>query len=147
MTDAGWPSEEDVVDMVRDVDAVPPEVLDEARATWAWRAAGAELAALVAEAEAAEPAGVRGAARQVTFRAGRADVLVEVAAEGRTARLTGQVLPAGPGTVTGEWPDGSASAEVDALGRFVLAGVRTGLVRLRLDVEGGATVVTDWLRV
>jgi hypothetical protein len=147
VNDDGWPSEEDVVAMLRAVDPVPPDVLDAAAATWAWRAAGQEVADLVADVESGERAGVRGGGRQLTFRAGAGEVLVEVAAAGRTATLTGQVVPAAAGTVAGEWPGGSASAEVDGLGRFVLTGVRTGLVRLRLAPEGGSPVVTDWVRV
>jgi hypothetical protein len=140
-------TEAEVIEMLGAVDPVPPDVVEAAKAAFAWRGAGEEIAALVAEAEAGEGVAlVRGGTREVAFRTAAAEIVVEVAAGGRTSRLTGQVVPPLPGTVTGEWPGGSVAGEVDERGRFVLEGVRSGLVRLRFAPAAGPEIVTDWLR-
>jgi hypothetical protein len=122
------------------LDPVPPLADDAARAALAWRTVDEELAELTRDS-ADEEAGalVRGAggavsARQLSFESPRIEIELEVVVTGeRERRLEGQLLPPGSATVTVERPgEGGVSVQADELGRFVLDGLRAGVVRLHV---------------
>ena len=127
--------------------AVPPQFRAAARAAYDRRAVDAEPATL-ARVRATVP-GTRRTAREdlaalrdLTFVA--ADLTVEV--ELGAWRLLGQVVPPGPGRVRLQTTDGDrASAEIDALGCFVLRPAPRGCFRLHLRTAAGARVVTAWV--
>lgn len=133
-------------------DPVPPGVLEAAYAAIELRDLEAQLAQLLRdtalEAEA-ELAGVRGltATRSLTF--GLRDeryVEVDVETAGELRVLTGYVVPASGGTVAVEHTAGAArEGSIDDGGRFAVEGVPGGPVRLRISVDGAATIVTEWL--
>lgn len=133
------------------VDPVPPEVEAVAYGALAWREIDAALAELVADSvESDELAGVRGAALQrvVTFEAPGFVVEVEVTETGRTRSLAGQLVPVGPATIVVQTPDDAVTIEADDLGRFQLADVAAGPVRLACVLpESEQRVVTSWTTV
>lgn len=139
----------ELADVMERADPVPPNVVAAAKAAYVWRTIDAELAELAADS-LLQGAGVRtrDAARLLTFRAPGLEVEVEVAATGTTRRLTGQLVPVGPAEITVRWPDGSTTAQADAMGRFGVESVPAGTVSLairRPDAE--RAVVTSWLAI
>jgi hypothetical protein len=136
-------------DLAGRMDPVPPAVLDAARAAFAWRTIDAELAALVEDASANEPAlaGIRGEGSvMLSFEAADLTVDLEVLETPGGRRLVGQLLPMQAGTVEAVTPTGSRSAEADDLGRFVTDDVPGGPVRLRCHLPAdGRVVQTDWV--
>jgi hypothetical protein len=63
-------------------------------------------------------------------------------------KLIGQLIPSGPHHVALEAASHSGqlvTAPVDHLGRFTLASVPAGLIRLRCMLPGGDQVVTEWV--
>ncbi|MEV6494226.1 hypothetical protein AB0M20_37230 [Actinoplanes sp. NPDC051633] len=130
-------------------DPVPAYVRAAARAAFETRDMDARLAELVADS--AEHAGFE-AVRQVaeerllSFETPDAQVEVTVRAEGAGWTLMGQVFGAGPGTAVLETgTHGSVPIELDALGRFLVADVPGGPVRLRLRPAGASDVLTSWV--
>jgi hypothetical protein len=131
-----------------------PQLLDEAaRAAFTWRTVDAELAELMRDsAEAAEEAGLLvrsgGGPRQLSFESPRLGIELEVTATGpRERRLDGQLLPPGAATVTVERPgEDSFSVQADDLGRFVLDGLRAGVVRLHVALRG-AQIAIPWTTI
>ena len=136
------------------VDPVPPQVAEFARAALGWRRLDAELAELLADS-ALEPESVMltramGSARRwLSFRAGELAIDVEVEVAGRTRTLLGQFAPPPTAaTVELQTTDGalSAATESDSLGRFRLELETGGRVRLRVlpHDPSGALVETSW---
>ena len=121
-----------------------PQLLDEAaRAAFTWRTVDAELAELMRDsAEAEDEAGLLvrsgGGPRQLSFESPLLGIELEVTATGpRERRLDGQLLPPGAATVTIERPgEDGFSVQADDLGRFVLDGLRAGVVRLHVALRG-----------
>jgi hypothetical protein len=104
-----------------------------------------ELMLLVERTE--ELAGTRGSsatAYTLRFARGGVDLLLRVSAEGAAARIDGWVVPPTPVAVTVQrdtdtgWYD-VATIEVDATGRFELASLTPGMLRLRLEPNDGST--------
>ena len=130
--------------LVRRVDPVPEAVRRAAIQSLAWRDPDAALAVLVAEHE---PATVRGPApRLLTFEVGDMSIDLEVTAEARRVRLVGQLVPTGPAMVTVQHPDGTSEVRADDLGRFVITGVATGLVRICCIPYGATKLCTEWFQ-
>ena len=105
-----------------------------------------ELAALVEDTLLAAPSGaVRGEGeRVVTFRAPSLVIEVRVDTRGRIRRLVGQLDPPGAlqlEVVVGDW---STSAAADERGRFVVDGLPSGSLQLRVS---SPSVRTSWLRI
>ena len=130
-------------------DPVPAHVRAAARAAFETRDLDARLAELVADsAESSGFEAVRQVAeeRLLSFATSDAQVEVTVRAEGAGWTMMGQVFGVGPGAATLETgTPGSIPLEVDDLGRFLVADVPGGPVRLRLRLAGGDTVVTSWV--
>jgi len=133
-----------------EAEAVPPEVVDAARAAWTWRTIDAELAALVHDStlDGHELVGVRGAAtvRALSFTIGEQFLELEVAEDGDRRSIVGQVMPAREAGLVLEGADGRppAALAVDALGRFSATRVEPGLVRLR---TADGSLVTEWVAI
>jgi hypothetical protein len=133
------------------VDPVPPSLSDAARASLTWRTVDEELAELMrdsADEGASEGVLVRsgaGGPRQLSFESPRVGIELEVVATGpRSRRLEGQLLPPGSATVTLERPgEDGLSVQADDLGRFVVDGLRAGVVRLHVLLRG-TQIAVPW---
>jgi hypothetical protein len=111
----------------------------------AWRRV---VAALVFDSAATAPAfGVRSggaAARQLLYQGGEVDLDLRVAPEGRTWRVTGQVLGAvTKGRVALAGPGGEREQPLDALGAFDFGPVAAGAYRLALETDAARVEVPD----
>jgi hypothetical protein len=154
MTDSDDATEAELRAIFGHLDPVPQLLEDGARAAFTWRTVDAELAELMRDsAEAAdEEAGmlVRGAAgpRQLSFESPRLGIEIEVTETGpRERRLAGQLLPPAAAAVTVERPgEDGVTVQSDDLGRFVLDGLRAGVVRLHVAL-GGAQIAIPWTTI
>ncbi|GAB7006558.1 hypothetical protein JCM18899A_40310 [Nocardioides sp. AN3] len=126
-------------------DPVPPGLVDRMQAV---ARGGAEDLGISLELElmtlleqSSELAGTRSAGDATTrsvytlrFVHGQLDLLLRVAPEGEASRIDGWVVPPEPITVRVVHDDGSTyAAVVSETGRFDIADVPLGLVRLRLE--------------
>ena len=144
------PADDDLLDVLghalRVADPVPGNVLDGARAAFAWRTIDTELAELVFDSSQ-ESSDVRAEAakRQITFRAPGVEIEVTVVENG-TRRLVGQLVPPAMLTVELAGDDEVRSAESDQFGRFTFDAVEPGPVRLVvLGADGTPIVQTEWI--
>ena len=78
----------------------------------------------------------------LSFETSTVTVEVQVTADGPIRRLLGEVI-GGVGPVRLDTPDGSATVELDAAGRFV-AEVPAGPVRMRFAGADGHPIATSW---
>ena len=129
-----------------DFDAVPPHLIDSAKAAFGFRTFDADLAELL---ETHELAGVRAPAAPelLSFVASGGSIEIDVDADvdvdagGR--RLIGQIVPPASVDVTLEDADGRRHETTsDGRGNFVFD-LPTGPTRLITEIAGGS-VVTDW---
>jgi hypothetical protein len=114
-------------------DPVPAAVVAAARAGFAWRTVDEELAELLSDSADLALTGIRGSSdRRLAFEAPQLVIEFVLVPGPRGSRLEGQLAPPGPARIE-VWHGGSAS-EIDAddHGRFVLDGVRTGPLSLRV---------------
>src|SRR3954468_5250848 len=137
MTDDDAITEAELRAIFSHLDPVPPLLDDAARTAFTWRTVDDELAELMrdsAEEEAGALVRGPGGPRQLSFESPRIEIELEVVATGeRERRLEGQLLPPGSATVTIERPgEGGVSVQADELGRFVMDGLRAGVVRLHV---------------
>jgi hypothetical protein len=151
MTDHDAITEAELRAMFSQVDPVPQRLDDAARTAFTWRTVDAELADLMrdsAEEEAGALVRSGGGPRQLSFESPRLGIELEVVATGpRERRLEGQLLPPGSATVTVERPgEGGVSVQADELGRFVLEGMRAGVVRLHVMLRG-AQIAVPWTTI
>ena len=155
MTDKDATTESELRAIFGHMDPVPQLLEDGARAAFTWRTVDAELAELMrdsAEASSEEEVGslVRGGhgPRQLSFESPKLGIELEVTATGpRERRLEGQLLPPADATVTIERPgEDGLSVQVDELGRFVLHGLRAGVMRLHVAL-GGAQIAIPWTTI
>jgi hypothetical protein len=153
MTDSDATTESELRAIFGHMDPVPQLLSDGARAAFTWRTVDAELAELMRDsAEAEEEAGslVRGGhgPRQLSFESPRLGIEIEVTDTGpRERRLEGQLLPPAAATVTVERPgEDGLSVQADELGRFVLDGLRAGVVRLHVALRG-AQIAIPWTTI
>jgi len=149
MTDR-WTDDQLVEDLARgleQVDPVPSEVNEFAKAAFAWRSMDAELAELVFDSSQEEPAGVRAdaAARQLTFRAPGVEIEVVMMSD-EARRLVGQLVPPQQATVELRFKDEVRTVESDHLGRFTFHDLPVGPISIRCITEG-SVVQTDWMIV
>ena len=86
--------------------------------------------------------------RQLSFESPRLGIELEVVATGpRARRLEGQLLPPATATVTVERPgEDGLSVQADELGRFVLDGLRAGVVRLHVALRG-TQIAIPWTTI
>jgi hypothetical protein len=154
MTDKDATTEAELRAIFGHLDPVPQLLQDGARAAFTWRTVDAELAELMrdsAEAEGEAGALVRSGGhgpRQLSFESPRLGIELEVTATGpRERRLDGQLLPPASATVTVERPgEDGVSVQADDLGRFVLEGLKAGVVRLHIALRG-AQIAIPWTTI
>jgi len=149
----GGVSDQQLFALVREAaqlaDPVPPGVLAAAKASLTWLSIDADLASLVEDtAGERKLTGVRSGAgaRLLTFEGTEGDVvLVEVAEQGRTRRLTGQLVPARALEVQVRRASGASTVRSDDLGRFVVDDLVPGPVSLACRPRPeGPLLVTAW---
>jgi len=146
-------SEADLRRLFNHLDPVPPLLDEAARSAFAWRTVDEELAELMRDsADAEEESGllVRGPSgpRQLSFESPRMGIELEVVQTGpRERRLEGQLLPPGAAMVTIERPgEDGLSVQADELGRFVLDGLRAGVLRLHVILRG-VQIAIPWTSI
>ncbi|MDX6739849.1 hypothetical protein [Actinocorallia sp. A-T 12471] len=125
------------------LDPPPERSFVAARAALAFRDPDAALAELVTSLTPSA-AGLRGAARMLTFEGVDVAVEVEVSAGARRLCLTGRVSPARAAHLTVRHAGDAVSVPVDATGFFLADGVAPGPVMLHFALPDGASVVTSW---
>jgi hypothetical protein len=131
-------------DAMRAADEVPPRFLAAGRAAFAWRTVDADLADLTHDSTAlagtrTETAGVR----SMTFVAPTLTIEVEILPDG----LAGQLVPAQPGRIEIQHPDGRPrSVSADAVGWFMVAPPPSGLFRIKVTLADGTSAVTPWVQ-
>ncbi|WUI01885.1 hypothetical protein OHR68_08760 [Spirillospora sp. NBC_00431] len=149
-------NDDELLAAVRDafdaVDPVPEDVLAAARASIAWRAAGAMLAELARDRGGRAAAeGVRGAAgRVLTFTWPGGEVEIDVAEHGRDRELTGRLVPAAAALVQvrhQDLPPPGITARTEAAGLFCVPRVPAGLVSLVFRLEDDTSIVTSWIQL
>ena len=139
--------------LAREVDPVPDEVTEFAKAAIGWRRIDAELAellsdsALTPEALAATRAGVA-RARVVTFRARDLELDLEIQETETGIVLLGQLAPPAAAAIVVQRDDSStaATADADSLGRLRVELTERGRMRLLIRRDPpAAPVETSWL--
>ena len=131
------------------VDPPPATVLEAARAAFLMRRIDAELAELVLDSAVdAGPVAVRAgemdAVRMLSFESGTVSVEVQVTDVDGARSLLGLVSGAS-GPVEMETMAGRSFVQLDSLGRFSIAAVPPGTVRLNLTADDGTPVTTSWV--
>jgi len=138
-----------------DTDAVPPEVVAAAKGAFTWRTIDAELAELAFDSLlSGELTGTRGVigVRTLSFEYGSLAVEIEVEEDGPTRRLTGQIGPRPADSIEVHHVDAAEPliAHPDHLGRFSVAGLRGGRVRLLMrfsPANGPSMLLTEWVTI
>ncbi len=132
-------------------DVIPPEVQEAARAAFAWRTVGAELAELTYDSvlDSPEPAPEDTLGpRRLRFEGPDMTVELEVHdADGRRW-LKGQILPPQPSLLRVRHERGDRDLDADPRGRFQLLGVVSGPVSILCQLGSGDTarvVETEWV--
>jgi hypothetical protein len=153
MTDKDAITEAELRALIAHVDPVPPLLDGAARAAFTWRTVDAELAELMRDsADASDEAALLvrsgGGPRQLSFESPRLGIELEVTATGeRSRRVEGQLLPPAAAMVTIERPgEDGLSVQADELGRFVLDGLRAGVVRLHVVLRG-TQIAIPWTTI
>jgi hypothetical protein len=123
---------------------VPPRFVAAGKASFAWRTADAELAALTHDSTTL--AGTRTETadiRSMTFVAPTLTIEVELMPDG----LAGQLVPPQPGRIELQPREGTPrSATADDVGWFVISPPPRGLFRIRVTVASGTSVATPWVQ-
>jgi hypothetical protein len=131
-------------------EAVPPAFVAAAKGAYAWHNIDAELAQLTYDSreEAMAGAGLRSESatiRALSFASAHLSIEVEITGES----LLGQLIPARPGTVEVQVPDGGTeTVPVDEAGCFTVDPKPGGTFRLRCRTEHTGTqtdVLTGWV--
>ncbi|MGH3342612.1 MAG: hypothetical protein ACRDPK_06945 [Carbonactinosporaceae bacterium] len=132
-----------------EADPVPPDVIESARASLAWRTVDAELAELVEDSTLTPMQGVRGPgeARQLTFQAHELTVAVELTQRSDGHQLLGQLAAPQPAHIEVRHPLTHATVEADDLGRFAVYRLPAGPVSLSCTVRGRRRIVTAWVSI
>jgi hypothetical protein len=139
------------------VDGPPGPVVAAARAAFLTRDLDGELAVLIADSRAAgdraydpvrasdiEPAQGRWL---LSFSGGGVQVDMEVEEEHGRLRLIGQLLGSAAADCFLDSAGGRRLIEVDELGRFIVADIAPGPVRLRCRSADGRVITTAWVTV
>jgi hypothetical protein len=129
-------------------DPVPSVVADAARAAIEFRDLDAQMAELLRDSalEDKELAGVRGVGdRLLSFAFGDRFLEVDVAGSGERRELSGYLVPAQAGTLVAQGPEGMIEATVDERGRFRVARVPRGPIRLWVRAADAPVFHTPWL--
>ncbi len=159
MTEDPDPDEVLVADLrafFAEVDAVPPLVIETAKASLGWRRLDADLAELLSDSALEEEAlavsrGTEAPARAVTFSSGPLTIDIEVHVEDPARTLLGALSPPASARIEIQtMAETRFCAETDRLGRFRVRLPAGGPIRLRIlgtDEHAGPTVETSWITV
>ncbi|MBO0827196.1 MAG: hypothetical protein J2P24_05380 [Streptosporangiales bacterium] len=132
-------------------DPVPPEAVAIARSSLSWRDPDTALADLIADSlmDAAQVRTRRaGGPRLLTFEAAGLVIEVEVAEDGESRRLLGQLVPPSRAEVVVTWPNGQISVNADEIGRFSASDIPAGQVSLTCTLEDATVpVTTSWVNI
>jgi hypothetical protein len=145
-----WDDDEDLLAGIaaarREVEPTDQRVAAAAAGLYTWRTVDQDLflASLSFDSSTHPTGAVRdgaGAGRVLVFDAAPLSVELEVFAD----RITGQIVPPGPGEILVEAEDGPPiRLSADEHGFFVATGLPRGRIRVRCDTATGR-VVTDWV--
>ncbi len=125
-------------------DPLPVGIIDRADWLLTWADVDDELAELL-ETSGAEPSGTRGASSDTVLEFQVADGTVLIEVDSARGGVEGQVLGTDVDVIVLERPGGeSDTAPVDDLGHFSFPDPEPGAVRLRIAIETGTDVRTDW---
>ena len=132
---------------VADREAVPPAFVAAAKGAFAWRNIDAELAQLTYDSwqEEAAAAGLRSESasiRALSFASAHLSIEIEITG----GSLLGQLIPARPGTVEVQVPDGgTVTVPVDEAGCFTVDPKPAATFRLRCHTGTQTDVLTGWV--
>jgi hypothetical protein len=138
---------------VERADPVPDAVAAAARASLTWRTIDAELAELAYDSLLDDDrlAGVRGddGPRSLSFVGPAFTVELEVAHQGGSRSLLGQLVPPHPAVVEVRHSGGLLTLDADEIGRFAAPRVAPGPISLRCRLEGAdlPPLATPWVTV
>lgn len=127
-------------------ETVPSDVIDFAKAAFAWRNIDAELAELDFDSIDEEiPSGVRstGTARMISFQAGQ--WMLDIEFDEASGRLIGQISPESAFTVELHTAGALFTVESDELGRFSAEGISPGPLSLVLHFPDRSVIKTQWV--
>ena len=139
--------------VVAEVDPIPDWVAAAARTAIATRDPDAELATLVGDSAERDQGfeAVRAdvsVSRMLTFVGGGVQLDLQVTGQGDRLDLIGQLTGAAADECAVEHVrDERRPLELDEIGRFLVPGVRRGLVRVRCRSATGDPVTTTWVRL
>jgi hypothetical protein len=153
--DSSWLHDDDrflaeLGEAMRAADEVPDSFVQAGKSAFAWHDVDSELARLVSDSAAGDPAELAGAGmrseqaepRSLTFATAELTIEVDVQPDA----LRGQVVPAqgGSGQVRGR---GEAVQDfpIDESGWFVIRPVPAGPYRLSIRLDSGISALTDWI--
>jgi len=150
MTDAMHPEDQTLIAQLsaalEEIDPVPTDVSEFAKAAFDWRNIDGELAALEFDSSTEDvPSGVRSTAtaRMISFEAGEWTIDLEYDEHAR--RLIGQVSPGTKCIVELHFAGGAIGVPSDDLGRFDFDDVLPGPVSLVVRTPGNLHVIkTEW---
>lgn len=132
-------------------DPVPPEAIEMASVSLSWRDPDVALAELIGDSltdSALVRAPRAGGPRLLTFEADGLTIEVEVAEDGDSRRLLGQLVPPSPAEVAVRWLDGQIHVDADELGRFSASGIPSGQVSLSCTLgHRTSPVATSWVTI
>ena len=131
---------------IADREAVPPAFVAAAKGAYAWRNIDAELAQLTYDSQQeTAAAGLRSESasiRALSFASAHLSIEVEITGDS----LLGQLIPARPGTVEIQVPDGdTVTVPVDEAGCFTVDPKPASTFRLRCHTETQTDVLTGWV--
>lgn len=127
-------------------DPVPFEVVEFAKAAYAWRDLDGDLAALEFDSIDEEvPSGVRSTTtfRMISFQAGQ--WMIDVEYDEATQQLRGAITPEARYTIELHTSGTYFITESDQAGRFVADGVSPGPLGMCLRFRDGGVVKTEWV--
>lgn len=151
MIDPDWNDDEKLIEALRvafaDSDAVPAAFVETGKAAFAWRTIDAELAALTYDSAQQPPAALAVRSESAILRS------MTFASDGWTVELEltpdavlGQLDPPEDGSVTARGDGGTlVTADIDALGFFVLGPPPAVPYRLVCTMRSGTTILTGWI--
>lgn len=138
-----------LAEAVAALDPIPRRVFTDARAAYALRQQGTEIADLIEDTAMSQPSGLRAAApasgpRCLDFRGGGVSVHLEATVYEDRVEIAGQVTPADVESVRVRWPDGAADVPTARGGAFAALSP-PGPVSVVLRRRGTVPVATSWI--